>query len=421
MVCFGFTPYEKSGRLQHEQVSGAPKAIIRYKIATFPYYVSCHADDNLCAICSEKGHNSNDCPMKDQEEKLICTICNKVGHCYLRCCRQNVSENHACRRCGEKGHYANKGPIRCGDKFTYSGLSCSSCDTNHLIGRCPMSQITCFLCEGNDHVPAQCHISPILTAVNQHCRESFQTTLKQGRTLTLVNPPGGIELYDDSRECQLKGSNEMTPKVSSCSLGEPNNRDGESPIKTQVPVADKNSPAAMTDDPLTPVSGFTCYDSHEDKGHYANSCPKKKPRRELEPYDCNHACQSKGGSKTVPSASSISYGVQDRCDRMSPLRSQIPASESIKPEATTVTCFNCHDEGHWASSCPKQKAPRRLGRLGIVVTCLNCSGNHYTIRCPHKKKPGKLKLCDVTCLRCREKGHFADRCPKKQLPRESKP
>ncbi|RCV10912.1 hypothetical protein SETIT_2G146200v2 [Setaria italica] len=385
---------------------------------------SCPAKDKLCVTCSEKGHNSHDCPMKDREEKLICTICNKVGHYYLRCCRLNVSENHACHRCGEKGHYASKGPMHCGDKFIYTGLSCSSCDTNHLLGRCPMSNITCFLSEGKDCVPAQCHLSPILTAVNQHCRESFRGTLKEGRTVTRLDPPSGIELYDDSRECQLNGNNEMAPKVSSCSLGEPVNRDGGSPIKTHVLAADKNNPATTTDEPLTPASGFTCLDCHEDNCHSANSCSKKKSPRELEPYDCNHGCQSMGASEmVVPNVSSISPVVQDRCDWVSPIITKIPASEDTNAEAMTdvvqtkvlvVTCFSCHDEGHWARNCPK-KAPRKLVHCG--VTCLNCNGNHYTIRCPKKKKPGELKLCNVTCLRCRDKGHFADRCPKMQQPR----
>lgn len=372
----------------------------------FPYHVSCNAKDKLCMTCSEKGHNSHDCPMKDQEENLICTICNKVGHCYFRCCRQNVSENHACRRCGEKGHYSSREPIRRHDNYTYMGLTCSSCDTNHLHGTCPMSKITCFLCERDDHVPAQCHLSSILATVNQHRRESFGATLKPGRTVTPDNPPSTTELRD-SHECQLKGNNEMTSVT--C--------DGKSPLRTKVPTT---VPATMTPEPLTPASGFTCLDYHEDKGHYASSS-KNEPPRELEPYGCNQGCQSKGCSEMVPDVSSINHGVQEQsCDRMSPIRNQIPACENTNPEAmrdvvlTSVvrqTCFNCHGEGHWAKRCPKKKAPKKMKRCG--VTCLNCNGNHYTIRCPKKKKPGELKLCDVTCLRCHNKGHFANRCPKK--------
>ncbi|KAF8693342.1 hypothetical protein HU200_038731 [Digitaria exilis] len=183
----------------------------------------------------------------------------------------------------------------------------------------------------------------------------------------------------------------------------------------------------MTPEPLTPASGFTCLDYHEDNGHSADNS-KNEPPRELEPYGCNHGCQSKVCSEMVPDVSSINHGVQEQsCDRMSPIN-QIPACENNNPEAmrdvvlTSVvrvtTCFNCHDEGHWAKRCPKQKAPKKMKLCG--VTCLNCNGNHYTIRCPKKKKPGELKLCDVTCLRCRNKGHFANRCPE-QHSRELEP
>jgi hypothetical protein len=51
----------------------------------------------------------------------------------------------ACKRCGEIGHTSKD----CHEQCPY-------CDTSHPIGECPMSQVTCFLCEGVNHVPAKC-------------------------------------------------------------------------------------------------------------------------------------------------------------------------------------------------------------------------------------------------------------------------
>ncbi|KAL6863721.1 hypothetical protein ACP4OV_016624 [Aristida adscensionis] len=330
-----------------------------------PEYISCYVKDRLigkitCMVCGKEGHYTCDCPMKDQEEKVICTLCNKVGHCHLWCCRQNVSETRACCRCGEKGHYTNDDLRRFGKKYTPGNLSCSSCDTDHRPGRCPMGNVTCFLCEGKDHVPAQCLLSPMLTAVTQCHREVFQAVLKQARersrtTDTLVKPRGEIEPYDQSHECQCKGSSEMAPKVSGDNHSEQANHDAESPIKRQVSASDKNKSATMKDEALASASNVTCFKCN-DKGHYAYACPNgKKLPEELELYD--------------------------------------------------VTCFKCNDKGHYANACTKRKLPRELELYD--VTCFKFDGKDGK-----KKLSGELELCDVTCFNCHDKGHYSFTCPK---------
>jgi hypothetical protein len=51
----------------------------------------------------------------------------------------------ACKRCGEIGHIS---------KDCHEG--CPFCDTSHPNGECPMRQVTCFLCKGTNHIPAEC-------------------------------------------------------------------------------------------------------------------------------------------------------------------------------------------------------------------------------------------------------------------------
>jgi hypothetical protein len=51
----------------------------------------------------------------------------------------------ACKRCGEIGHTSKD-----------YHEQCPYCDTSHPIGECPMTQVTCFICEGINHVPAEC-------------------------------------------------------------------------------------------------------------------------------------------------------------------------------------------------------------------------------------------------------------------------
>ena len=57
----------------------------------------------------------------------------------------------ACKICGEIGHT---------HKEHKDG--CPHCEENHPAGECPTWQVTCFLCEGTDHYPAQCHIYPMV-------------------------------------------------------------------------------------------------------------------------------------------------------------------------------------------------------------------------------------------------------------------
>src|SRR4051812_9135589 len=53
----------------------------------------------------------------------------------------------ACNICGDKDHTSKEH----GDQFP-------NCEEEHPVGQCPTSQVTCFLCEGNNHVPIQCPI-----------------------------------------------------------------------------------------------------------------------------------------------------------------------------------------------------------------------------------------------------------------------
>jgi hypothetical protein len=51
----------------------------------------------------------------------------------------------ACKRCGEIGHASKD----CREE-------CPCCVMSHPVGECFMTQVTCFLCEGTNHIPAEC-------------------------------------------------------------------------------------------------------------------------------------------------------------------------------------------------------------------------------------------------------------------------
>jgi hypothetical protein len=62
----------------------------------------------------------------------------------------------ACKICGEIGH-TSKGCCE----------QCPYCDTSHLAGEFPMTHVTCFLCDGINHVPSECKFYPMVQRMNQ--------------------------------------------------------------------------------------------------------------------------------------------------------------------------------------------------------------------------------------------------------------
>jgi hypothetical protein len=73
----------------------------------------------------------------------------------------------ACKICGEIGHTQEE-----------HKEGCPHCEENHPAEECPTGQITCFLCEGTDHYPAQCHIYPMVQQTIQKQKEGMKEALQ---------------------------------------------------------------------------------------------------------------------------------------------------------------------------------------------------------------------------------------------------
>ncbi|KAE8795232.1 hypothetical protein D1007_29970 [Hordeum vulgare] len=87
----------------------------------------------------------------------------------IRKCYDNPKEKTcACKICGEIGHTQEKHKD-----------GCTHCEENHPAEACPSSQVTCFLCEGTTHYPAQCHIYPKVQQVFKQQKDVVKETLKK--------------------------------------------------------------------------------------------------------------------------------------------------------------------------------------------------------------------------------------------------
>ncbi|KAE8783044.1 hypothetical protein D1007_43526 [Hordeum vulgare] len=74
----------------------------------------------------------------------------------------------ACKICGEIGHTQEEHTD-----------GCTNCEENHPAEECPSSQVTCFLCEGTTHYPAQCHIYPKVQQVVKQQKDAVKETIKK--------------------------------------------------------------------------------------------------------------------------------------------------------------------------------------------------------------------------------------------------
>src|SRR3954462_13347496 len=79
----------------------------------------------------------------------------------------------ACNICGNKDHTSKEHEDQC-----------PNCEKKHPTNQCPTSQATCFLCEGNNHVPIQCPIYSIVQQRKQGgVHQQFANT-QEGTTST---------------------------------------------------------------------------------------------------------------------------------------------------------------------------------------------------------------------------------------------
>nr|ABA97321.1 retrotransposon protein, putative, unclassified [Oryza sativa Japonica Group] len=112
---------------------------------------------------------------------------------------QNKMERKACSRCGEIGHVASS-----------CATTCVHCEEDHPPDRCPTSRITCFFCEGTDHVPKDCQFSLLLTKkmANQPASSNGEkhqgnTNPRQDYSFSLTPVPGQRN-QNEKRKCRVR-------------------------------------------------------------------------------------------------------------------------------------------------------------------------------------------------------------------------
>uniref|UniRef100_A0A0E0LZB5 CCHC-type domain-containing protein n=1 Tax=Oryza punctata TaxID=4537 RepID=A0A0E0LZB5_ORYPU len=153
-----------------------------------------------------------------------------------------------CTNCGEVGHIAS----RCTQ-------TCFCGEDTHLPDECPIWKVTCFLCEGTDHVPKDCQLNMVLAKV----REDQRTTRQPIRQPMAVS------------------NNSTAPDLQ------------PSPTPIEVISGSRRTANKVHDSPLTPVlvlSAQAQENKHYDQpkgyccnclelGHHIGKCPFPRPKK----------------------------------------------------------------------------------------------------------------------------------------------
>ncbi|KAE8820399.1 hypothetical protein D1007_01542 [Hordeum vulgare] len=142
----------------------------------------------------------------------------------IRKCYDNLKEKTcACKICGEIGHTQEEHKD-----------GCTHCEENHPAEECPRGQVTCFLCEGTTHYPAQCHIYPKVQQLVKQQKDAVKGTLKK----KILEEPLMIENIEDPDEQDSQNDfREQSVEMDSGTSPEKSASDPSSPSSHGFPKA----------------------------------------------------------------------------------------------------------------------------------------------------------------------------------------
>lgn len=230
----------------------------------------------------------------------------------------NGSHKPACKICGDIGH-----------THTEHKDQCPNCDAHHPNSQCPTSLVTCFLCEGIDHVPAKCSLYPIVQQMNQ---DRVQQALEKTRGGTMPikrdTPQQTVQIITHAPRCNYR------------------KRKHDAARHYKKPEEISEIEIDYTEQELNDLLAL------------------EKPKKN----------KCKNQKINVPSYT----------------RNPKPSKALVKKDLSQITCWRCKKTGHYADKCSQRETEVIAKPLPVLrdlseVTCFNCKElGHYADKCPKK-------------------------------------
>jgi hypothetical protein len=209
---------------------------------------------------------------------------------------------HACKICG-----------KIGQTFKEFCEQCPYCDTSHPNEKSPMAQITCFLCDGINHVPTECNLYPMVQRMNQQAEDGLFQLLgstPEDRRSKMKAETKVIEIAPDvttksrlsgGRQGRLPRSCSRKRERFSTAIAEYDKMDVRDLLALERPKKKKHTSKVLC---------FNC----KELGHYANKCLER-----------NNKANRQG---------------------------------SVKKDLSLITCYKCKQKGHYADKCAEKSTTR---------------------------------------------------------------
>jgi hypothetical protein len=183
------------------------------------------------------------------------------NHCNNKLGGEPTTTMLACKICGEIGHPSGECP--------------EQCNTSHSARECPMAKVTCFLCDGIDHVPRECKFYFTVQQMNQQAKDRLSHLLE--RTPEVRRLKAKVEAKDKeevpdttAKSCLTSRKQERLPgnctkkrERFSTTVVEYQENEVTELLALELPTKKKKD--------LSHVTCFKC----KQKGHYLNQCPEK--------------------------------------------------------------------------------------------------------------------------------------------------